>query len=97
MEKFDKSIISKIGETISVKGKEVGDKAKDLAEIASLKSRINTCEDVMKRNYMEIGKRYYELHKDVWEEIYDEECRAITNARNDIEELEVRIREIKGI
>ena len=97
MEKFDKSFISKIGETISAKGREVGGKAKDLAEIASLKSQINTCEDVMKKNYMEIGKRYYELHKDAWEEIYDEECRAITNARNGIEELEDRIREIKGI
>ena len=97
MEKFDQSFVNKIGETISAKGKAVTLKAKDLAEIASLKSQIGTCENVMKKNYMEIGKRYYELHKDAWEEIYDEECRAISNARNGIEELETKIKEIKGI
>lgn len=97
MEKFDKGFVSKIGETISTKGKEVGDKAKDLAEIASLKSQINTCEDVIKKNYMEIGRLYYELHKDAWEETYDEECRAIANAQNGIAELEAKVREIKGI
>lgn len=97
MEKFDKSIINKIGETITTKGKAVTLKAKDLAEIASLKSQISTCENVMKKNYMEIGKRYYELHKDAWEEIYDEECRAIANAQNGIDELDAKIQEIKGI
>lgn len=97
MEKFDKSFVTKIGETISTKGKAVTLKAKDLAEIASLKSQISTCEDVMKKNYMEIGKRYYELHKDDWEEIYDEECRAIANAQNGIDKLDAEIREIKGI
>ena len=97
MEIFDKNFVSKIGETITTKGREVGGKAKDLAEIASLKSQISTCEDVMKKNYMEIGKKYYELHKDVWEETYDEECRAVANAQNGIADLEAKIREIKGI
>lgn len=97
MEKFDKSSLIKIGETITSKGREVTIKAKDMAEIASLKSQIRTCEDVMKKNYMEIGKRYYELHKDAWEEIYDEECRAVANAQNGIDELDAKIREIKGI
>ena len=97
MEKFDKSFVTKIGETITSKGKEVGVKAKDFAEIASLKSQIRTCENVMKKNYMEIGKRYYELHKDAWEEIYDEECRAIANAQNGIDELDAKIEEIQGI
>ncbi len=59
---MDRNFMSKIGETISVKGKEVTDKAKDLAEIANLKSQINTCEDVVRKNYMEIGKKYFELH-----------------------------------
>lgn len=94
---MDKSFVTKIGETISVKGKEVTDKARDLAEIANLKSQINTCEEVVKKNYMEIGKRYYELHGAEPEEDYDEQCRAIANARNGIAELEEKIKEIKGI
>ena len=94
---MDKSFVTKIGETISVKGKEVSDKARDLAEIANLKSQINTCEEVVKKNYMEIGRRYYELHGAEPEEDYDEQCRAIANARNGIAELEEKIKEIKGI
>ena len=34
----------KLGDTISAKGKEVADKAKDQAEILSLKGQISTCE-----------------------------------------------------
>ena len=45
--------IEKIGDTISAKGKEAADKAKELAEIASLKSQIGTCEEIIKKNYME--------------------------------------------
>ena len=94
---MDKSFVTKIGETISVKGKEVTEKAKDLAEIANLKSQINTCEEVVKKNYMEIGRRYYELHGAEPEDDYDEQCRAIANAQNGIAELEEKIKEIKGI
>ncbi len=87
----------KLGDTITTKGKEVSGKAKDLAEIANLKSQINTCEDVIKKNYMEIGKRYYEKHEQEPEEEYDEFFRAISNAKTGMEELEEKIRRIKGI
>jgi len=49
-------IIEKIGDTITEKGKVAADKAKELAAIANLKSQISTCEEVMKKNYLEIGK-----------------------------------------
>lgn len=95
---FDgKSFMSKIGETISVKGKEVADKAKDLVEIANLKSQIKTCEDVIKKNYMEMGKLYYETHGQEPDEAYDEFCRAVSNAQHAVEELEEKVKEIKGI
>lgn len=98
MSSFDaKNIANKLGETISVKGKEVTDKAKDLVEIVNLKSQIKTNEDVMKRNYTEIGRLYYELHGTEPEADYEEQCRAIENAQNMITDLEEKIREIKGI
>ena len=92
MEFFDK-----LGDTLSTKGKEVSGKAKDLAEIASLKRQISTCEDVIRKNYMEIGNRYYEscVHEPGAE--YEEFCRAITNANSGIEELKQKIKEVKGI
>ncbi len=97
MEIFDKNFVSKLGETITPKGKEVSDKAKDLAEIANLRSQISTCEEVVKKNYMEIGKKYYELHGSMPEQEYEEQCRAISNAQIGIADLEAKIKEIKGI
>ncbi len=94
---MDMSFMNRIGETITTKGKEVTTMAKDLAEIANLKSQISTCEDVVRKNYMEIGKRYYELHGAEPEEEYEEQCGAICNARNGIADLEAKIKEIKGI
>lgn len=87
----------KLGDTITTKGKEVTGKAKDLAEIANLKSQINTCEDVIKKNYIEIGRLYYEKHGQEPEEEYDEFCRAIANAKDGIADLEDRIQKVKGI
>lgn len=87
----------KMGETITSKGKDVADKAKDMAEIASLRSQISTCEDIMKKNYMEIGKLYYEKFKDEEQKDFEEQCGAISNARNGAEALEEKIREIKGV
>ncbi len=92
MEFFDK-----LGETISVKGKEVSDKAKDMAEVVNLKSQISTCQNVIKKNYIEIGKRYYEKHASSPDEEYEEQCSVIANAENAITDLENKIREIKGV
>lgn len=87
----------KLGDTISTKGKEAADKAKDLAEIANLKSQISTCEDVAKKNYMEIGRKYVELYGDAPEEAFEKECRAVFNAKKGVEELQAKIKEIKGL
>ncbi len=89
--------IEKIGDTIAIKGKEAVDKAKDLAEIANLKSQVSACEEVVKRNYMEIGKLYFEQYGDIPEPPFEKQCRAIKNAQRGAEELRGKIDEIKGI
>ncbi|MBD5458835.1 MAG: hypothetical protein HDR27_09735 [Lachnospiraceae bacterium] len=94
---MDKNFVTKVGETISAKGKEVSDKAKEFAEIANLRSQINTCEEVVKKNYMEIGRRYYEQHGSEPDEAYEEQCRAVRNAQMGIADLEEKIKESKGI
>lgn len=90
-------IFEKVGETIAAKGKDVADKAKELAEIASLRSQISTCEEVMRKNYLEIGKLYYEQFREAEYNDFIDQCTAITNAKNGVEALEEKIREIKGI
>ncbi len=89
--------LDKLGDTLSTKGREVSGKAKDLAEIANLKRQIGICEDVIRKNYIEIGKRYYESCGQEPGAEYEEFFRAIANAKNGIEELEQKIKEVKGI
>lgn len=88
---------NKVEETLTTKGKVVADKAKEMAEIASLKSQIGTCEDVIKKKYAEIGRIYYENFGDCAEELFAKQCRAIKNAQIGVSELEQKIKDIKGI
>lgn len=88
---------NKVEETITTKGQKVVDKAKQMAEVASLKSQISTCEDVIKKNYAEIGKIYYENFGDCAEELFAKQCRAIKNAQAGVKDLEEKIKEVKGI
>lgn len=87
----------KVEETITTKGQAAVDKAKELAEIARLKSQIGTCEEVLKKNYMEIGRIYYENFGNCPEALFEKQCRSVKNAQNGINELEKQIKEIKGI
>ncbi|NLL76533.1 MAG: zinc ribbon domain-containing protein [Clostridiales bacterium] len=87
----------KVGETVVSTGKDVADKAKNFAEIANLRSQINTCEEVIKKNYMEIGRLYYEQFKEAEYNEFTEQCTAISNAKNGVEALEKKIRDIKGV
>lgn len=89
--------INKVEETITAKGQMVADKAKEIAEVASLKSQIGTCEEIIKKNYAEIGRIYYENFGDNPEEIFAKQCRAIKNAQTGIHDLEKKIRDIKGL
>ena len=77
-------IIEKIGDTITEKGKVAADKAKELAAIANLKSQISTCEEVMKKNYLEIGKIYFE-----------KQCETIKNSQRAIADLQEKIEQLK--
>ncbi len=85
---------------LAEKGNIAVNKAKDLAEIARLKAQILSCEDVIKKNYQEIGKIVYEEYQDFPEErmaeaAYLKQCRAIANAKQGVEKLEAQIRELQ--
>ena len=73
------------------------EKAKEFAELASLKSQIHTCEEVMKKNYQEIGKIYYDNFANSAEELFVKQVTAIRNAQEGKEALEAKIKEIKNI
>jgi len=85
----------KVGETITIVGKEAVDKTKTFAEIASLKSQIHTCDEVIKKNFGEIGRIYYDNFGDNAEEIFTKQCKAIRNAEEAKEALEAKLKELK--
>lgn len=87
----------KVGETITNVGKEASVKVKEFAEIAGLKSQIHTCEEVMKKNYMEIGKIYYEKFGSQSEELFSKQCKAIENAEEGRKALIQKLNEIKNL
>lgn len=85
----------KVGETLTSVGKEATNKAKEVAGIANLKSQIYACDEVMKKNYIEIGKLYYEKYRENPEEMFAKACREIENAAKEKSELEEKVNEIK--
>ncbi len=87
---------SKVEETVTAKSKKAMDKAKQMADIASLKSQIGTCEEVIKKNYVEIGRLYYEKYAQDVACDFAKQCTAITNAKAGVADLEQKIKDIKG-
>jgi len=91
------AFFDKVGETISSKTTMVANKAKEIAEVTSLNGQISTCEDIIQKTYVTLGKAYYEANKDNAEDEYAEQCIAIKDALAGVEKLKDQIRTIKGI
>lgn len=85
--------LNKLEEVVAVKGREAADKARETAELVKLKRQIATCEEVMKKNYLEIGKLYYEQYGGVPDALFEKQCRAIGNASKGAKELRKKIDE----
>lgn len=86
-----------LSEKLSGKGKEAADAAKKVAEIANLKSRINSMETEIKKNYRKIGEAYYEAYKS--SEVtceFEEYVQAIRDAKRTVEEYQRKVNELKG-
>lgn len=83
-------------ETISVKSKEMADKAKNLTDIANLKGQIVSYENTILRNYREIGRAYYNTHKNDITSEFPNEMSNIADAERMIAELNKKISELKG-
>ncbi len=88
-------IFEKFSDTIKQKSKVAADKAKEVAGIAQLKIQINTQEDLIKKNYQEIGKRYFDLYRDMPEDPFMKECDDIKAAQKEVERLQEQIELLK--
>ena len=85
-----------LNETISVRGKEFADKARTFTDIASLRGQIVSYENTILRYYREIGRAYYDAHKNDITKEFPEQMEAIAKSEKMIKELKKRICELKG-
>lgn len=74
----------------------VADKAKDVSRIAKLNIEIGSEKDTIKKAYTEIGKLYYETHKDDPDDFFIQLCDEITVSLGNIAAKEAEIAEIKA-
>ena len=91
MEFFDK-----LSESLVSAGKDVRQKAKDVSEIAKLKLDIKSKEDYVQKQYEELGRSYYEKHKDEEECEEAEQFFLIKEAVEEIERMKAEVLRIQG-
>jgi chorismate synthase len=91
------AFFDKVGETISTKSKDVVKKAKDLAEISGLNGQINTQEEIVNKAFIELGRTYYEEHKDLTDDVHVAQINIVKAALERIQQLKAEINTIKGV
>ena len=70
-------------------------KTRDVSRIARLNVEIASERDSIKRNYSEIGKLYYEIHRDAPEGFFVQLCQEIDTSLASISAMESEIAHLK--
>ena len=83
-------------ETLSMRSRDMADKAKTFTDIASLKGQIVSYENKVLRNYRDIGRAYYKAHKNDLAKEFPTQMDEIATAEQKIYELKKKISELKG-
>lgn len=91
MELFDK-----LGDTIVSVSKDATQKAKDISELARIRMELRNKQDYLNKLFLEIGKLYYDAHKEDEEKEFKEQMLLVKDAQEVIEELKQQLGQIKG-
>lgn len=86
----------RLGAAISSTANGISDKAKEVSEVTALKGQIRSQEKIIENMYLEIGKNYYESHKDNTEDEYAAQIQNITTAKQTRDRLQDDIDIIKA-
>ena len=89
------AFFDKLSETLTNASKDVSQKAKDLSGVAKLTMDIHTKEDQVQKMYAQIGKLYFEAHKDDEPAEY-EQIMQIKEMLDVIENMKKELCELKG-
>ncbi len=88
------SLFDSMKETLTTAGKDVSQKAKEVSGVAKLKLDIKSKEEALNKEYISLGKRYYEMHKEG--ELAEKEIANISTLRNEIADLKAEVMKIQG-
>lgn len=91
------AFLDEIGKKISQTGQDMVQKTKDTAESLKLSSAVSDEEKRIQGLYLEIGKRYFELHADSYEAEMEELVLSIKEANTKIAAYNEQIKRLKGI
>lgn len=98
-ERWDSNVksIQEVMELLDDTGRQLYGKGKQVKEAIHVKNQIAACEDVVKKNYMDIGRLYYEAQES-GEEIpsFAKQCTAIRNAQKGIADLQQQLHRIQS-
>lgn len=87
----------KLTENIANTGKDVMDKAKELAKVTELNGKISSQESLLDGVFKEIGKMIYD-NKDNWASLdLSEIIGKVDAAKDEIARIQAEIRQVKGI
>lgn len=86
----------KLGESLAEVGRDVGQKAKDVSEIAKLKLDIRSKEDYVEKQFAALGRAYFEKNKDVEGIEEAEQFFLIKEAQEEIERMKAEVLRIQG-
>lgn len=86
----------KVSDVINNTANEITDKAKEISEVSSLNGQIRSQEKVIENTFLEIGKSYFEAHKDDAEDVYAEQMKKIVDAKATAEKLRQDVANIKS-
>jgi hypothetical protein len=90
------STINSVADLTKDFAEKTADKAKGLARIAKLTMEISAEKEAIRKAYIEIGKMYYETHKDNPEGLFAQLCEEITQANENIAAKQAEIDRLKS-
>lgn len=90
-------IFDKLGDALTVTGKEVANLAKDLTGTAKLNFQIKEEELNIKKLYYQLGKQYYEDNKECPDETYENMFKSINYCEAKIVRYKEELKINKGV
>ena len=90
------SFFDEMKESLVSAGKDVSQKAKEVSGVAKLKLDVKSKEDYVEKQYAELGRTYFDAHRDDEENAENEQFTVIKEALAEIERMKTEILNLQG-